>query len=279
MSKNELMELNVDGDELKDFAELLGVGEIKNDLFPIVKVTTKGKDAQGREVGRGMLWLKSNDLEPVYAKTMKIRPLSNHYQYTHWDKLKGENVNNTIQSPTFKTEFRDRLGTLKCGRPDNWYSRPDDEKEQWSGIKCNRIIRALCSYTGKDADGNEVTIENKPVIIFNKSSNFGQFDDQYRKVIPKQKQVYDYWVEVSVKDHSNGGLEYYTMEYKPDFKTPVAMDQMTVDTLRVIVDVIKTSNASVNKAYATAIQEKSMSDLAIDAIEDGELSELEQDLA
>ena len=274
----ELQEINIGGDELKDFAELLGVGETKSDLFPIVKVTTKGRDAQGREIGRGMLWLKSNDLEPVYAKTMKIRPLSNVYQYTHWDDTKGENVNSTIQSPTFKTEFRDRLGTLKCGRPDNWYSRPDDEKKKWSGIKCNRIIRAIVTYTGKDADGNEVTIENKPVIIFNKSSNFGQFDDQYLKVIPKQRKLYDYWVEVSVKDHSNGGLEYYTMEYKPDFKVPVSMDQMTLDTLRVIVDVIKTGNASVNKDYANAIQERSMSDVAMDAIAEGELSELEQDM-
>ena len=274
----ELQEINIGGDELKDFAELLGVGETKSDLFPILKVTTKGRDAQGREIGRGMLWLKSNDLEPVYAKTMKIRPLSNVYQYTHWDDIKGENVNSTIQSPTFKTEFRDRLGTLKCGRPDNWFSRPDAEKKKWSGIKCNRIIRAIVTYTGKDADGNEVTIENKPVIIFNKSSNFGQFDDQYLKVIPKQRKLYDYWVEVSVKDHSNGGLEYYTMEYKPDFKVPVSMDQMTLDTLRVIVDVIKTGNASVNKDYANAIQERSMSDVAMDAIAEGELSELEQDM-
>ena len=274
----ELQEINIGGDELKDFAELLGVGETKSDLFPILKVTTKGRDAQGREIGRGMLWLKSNDLEHVYAKTMKIRPLSNVYQYTHWDDIKGENVNSTIQSPTFKTEFRDRLGTLKCGRPDNWFSRPDAEKKKWSGIKCTRIIRASVTYTGKDADGNEVTIENKPVIIFNKSSSFGQFDDQYLKVIPKQRKLYDYWVEVSVKDHSNGGLEYYTMEYKPDFKVPVSMDQMTLDTLRVIVDVIKTGNASVNKDYANAIQERSMSDVAMDAIAEGELSELEQDM-
>ena len=65
------------------------------------------------------------------------------------------------------------------------------------------------------------------------------------------------------------------------FKTPVAMDALTYDTLKVIVDMIKANNASINKSYANAIQEQAMSGGAIDAIADAEtssLSELEKDL-
>ena len=274
--------IQIDNNDMQDFAELIGVGDTSGpELLPVVRITTKSKDAQGRKIERGMLYLRSENMEPVYAEKMKIRPLSCVFNYSHWDSIKGANVNSTIQSPSFKSEFRDRNGTLKCGRPDDYYKRSDEEKEKWKGIKCNRIIRAICTYSGKDADGNEVTIENKPVIIYNKSSNFQQFENQYLKILPKNKKLYDYWVEIEVAHQDNGGLEYYTMEYKPEFKTPVAMDALTYDTLKVIVDMIKANNASINKSYANAIQEQAMSGGAIDAIADAEtssLSELEKDL-
>jgi hypothetical protein len=277
---NDLMELNVGGDEMKEFADILGTGDSSpSDMMPIVKIVTSEEDAQGRPLTRGQLYLKSNDIEPVYTDSMKIRPLSNVYQYNHFDSMKNESVCRTIQSPSWNVEFRDTKGTLKCGRPDDWYDRPDDEKASWKDIKCNRILRVLVSYEGKDADGNSLKVENKPAIIFNKSSNFNQFNDQYLKILPRNKRLYDYWCDVTTAKQKKGGVSYFTMEYKPDFKNPVPLDEKTLETLRVIVNIIKNANAFVNKAYVDQIQQNSITDNATDMIEDAEkLSELEKDL-
>ena len=278
---NELIELNVGVDEMKEFADILGVGDATpSDMMPIIKIVTSDEDDQGRPLTRGRLYLKGSDIEPVYTDSMKIRPLSNVYQYNHFDSTKNENVCRTIQSPTFKNvEFRDTRGTLKCGRPDDWFNRPEDEKKAWSDIKCNRIIRVLVSYEGKDADGNELKVENKPAIIFNKSSNFNQFSDQYLRILPRNKKPWDFWCSLTTEKQKKGGITYYTMEYKPDFKNPVALDEQTVETLRVVVNIIKTANASVNKAYVEQIQDRSITASASGMIEDAEkLSELEKDL-
>lgn len=277
---NELMELNVGGDEMKEFADILGTGDATPaDMMPIIKIVTGDEDDQGRPLTRGKLYLKGSDIEPVYTDSMKIRPLSNVYQYNQFDSMKNENICRTIQSPSWNVEFRDTRGTLKCGRPDDWYDRPEDEKKAWTDIKCNRIIRVLVSYEGKDADGNELKVENKPAIIFNKSSNFNQFNDQYLKILPRNKKLYDFWCTVTTEKQKKGGITYFTMEYKPDFKNPVSLDEKTLETLRVIVNIIKSANASVNKAYVDQIQEKSITASASEMIDDAEkLSELEKDL-
>jgi len=233
----------------------------------ILKINSKKRDPAGRKIEEGKFLVTGLD-EPVYADTVKIRPLSHTFQWMHFDSEAKKLVNKTVIVPNFRVEPIDMKGGLRCGKPASKVFRElaKEDQKKYEDIKCYRQVRCLVSYTGKTADGDEVTIENHPAILMLKGSNFGPFEDEVIKRLPSGRNLYDYWVTLTTTEHENGSVTYYVIHFDLDLGNPVPLDQPTMDSMYVIADMIAEENASVKRKHQESMYNRNLDDAALDAV-------------
>jgi hypothetical protein len=271
----------VDQAQVNQLAAVLGASQEKSsggassNRLPILKVSSD-EDAQGREIKPGQFYVHGTGQEPIYAKSVKIRPLSQLFQYLQWDAKENKVANKTLMIPDFKQEARDMKGTLRCGKPTSKVYREMDEAEQkkYSDITCFREIRALVTLEGTTYEGEKGSIENMPVIIMAKGSNFNGFEDEYVKALPQGKNLFDYWAEVTAEKKRKGTVNYYVWHYMPLLSDAVPLDQTTFDTMIHMAKMIEEENKMIDNAYQKAMRERYIDEDAIEALE----ADLEADL-
>ena len=257
--------------DAQQIAQLLGASEAPaqaGDRLPVLKVNSMRKDASGRKIPEGEFYLKGDGIEAVYAETVSLRVLSQLFQWLHYDPEENRVKNKTLLIPNFRHEARDMLGTLRCGKPTSAVLREasKDEQKKYADIKCFRQLRALVSYTGKDADGTEVKVENQPCILLLKGSNFSPFEDEFAKAIPRGANLYDYNCDVSAEELQNGSVVYYVMHFKPQLKAKIDLDDDTLHTMFAMAQMIKGENEKIDAGYQKSMRQGQLSDDAIDSL-------------
>ena len=270
MSSTELTA--VDQNEVNSLLSALNGGNNTDDVIkvPFLKVQYDSDDAQGRDVKRGSLTLSDME-EPIYADTLKIRVLAQHFQYRQSDPQTYKIVNKAILMDDMrKREPRDMKGTIRCGRPDGKTLKTlsDEEQTQWrANVKAFRILRGIVSGQGKTADGDVVNLENKPFQMFLKGMNFLPFEDDVIKALPGSKQLHDVWVDLTTSKSGKAFL----INFSIDHKLETVMDTDTVETLKVFYEMAKTENERIEEAYKSASWERQSMEAAQGALDGADL--------
>lgn len=261
----------IEGKNLDALAGILGASNDSGGdtgRMPELKINSQVEDEDGNLLPRGEFYIKGMD-ELVYAPTVKFRPLAHHYQWLHYDPEQNKLVNKTRLVSSFREEARDIKGGIKCGKPayKAMQDMPQEERDKYKDITLFRQVRGLVSYTGKTISGKEVTIENQPVILMLKGSNYSPFEEDYIKTLPSGKKIFDYVVELTTEKHKNGSVTWYTFVYGKK-EGPVAIDQQTYDTMVHIAEMISTENKKVDEQYFNAARDEALDSDAFDALGD-----------
>lgn len=270
-TKNKLV---IDPQSVAELAQEMGAsaangnGASNASRLPQLLVNSQVDDEHGNTLPRGHFYIKGLD-ETAYAEKVTIRPLQHGFQYLHWDKEAKKLACKSKIIAHFGQEPRDTNGGIRCGKPVSSVLRdlPPEQREKYDGITCFRQVRALASFTGKTVEGKEVTYDNQPVILMLKGTNFSPFEDEFMKVVPRDRNLWDFNVEVTTKRHKNGSVTWFTMHFKPDLKNPVGLDETVLESIKAIRDAIRAENARIDKAYEAALRNENMDRAAIDAIE------------
>lgn len=223
--------------------------------LPELKINYQRKDKAGRSIKEkiGWFYVKGLDKE-VYAEEVKIRVLSQVFQWIDFDEEEMRPRNKTVMIPRFSMEPIDELGTVRCGKPTSkemadWTK---EEKARFKSIDLFRQLRGLVSYTGVTADGEEVTVENQPMILMNKRGNYMTFEDQVIRKI-KGRDFKDFWVTVRPIEQEMGSVVYYTFDYEPDLLNPVALDDDTYNTMLHFAEMIQSENDKIKSKYNASL--------------------------
>ena len=270
----------IDSAKLAELNAILGLNDKpqqSTNRLPELKFSTQRKDAEGNDIRQfeGQLYLKNYE-QAVYAKSVKIRVLSQLFQWIDYDPDENKVRNKTLLIPFMSHEARDQRGGIRCGKPTSREMKDwsPDRKAQYKSITLFRQLRCLVSYTGKTVDGKEVTVENVPAIILNKNSSYMNFEDEVVKKL-NGRNYNDVWIDVHGEEHQNGSVTYYTWHYTPDLKNPVPMDDKTFDTMIHFAEMVQKENQAIDASYERALRERSIDDDAIDALEDDLDSDLD----
>lgn len=270
----------IDSAKLAELNAILGLNDKpqqSTNRLPELKFSTQRKDAEGNDIRQfeGMLYLKNYE-QAVYAKNVKIRVLSQLFQWIDYDPDENKVRNKTLLIPFMSHEARDQRGGIRCGKPTSREMKDwsPDRKAQYKSITLFRQLRCLVSYTGTTVDGKEVTVENVPAIILNKNSSYMNFEDEVVKKL-NGRNYNDVWIDVHGEEHQNGSVTYYTWHYTPDLKNPVPMDDKTFDTMIHFAEMVQKENQAIDASYERALRERSIDDDAIDALEDDLDSDLD----
>ena len=276
-------ELTISRSEELELAATLGMGgsnpSAPSDRLPELKINYQEENEQGQELPRGQFFVKGTGEDPIFAKSVTFRPLSQLFQWIQYDPEANKVKNKTVMVPMLRDEARDQKGTVRCGKPVSKVLRemsPEDQK-RYSDIKCFRQIRGLVSYTGKTPDGETGTIENMPCIIMAKGSGFNQFEDEYLKKIPRSNKMYEFSTKMTLTKEKSGATVWWVMHYDPILDNPQPMDEDVYETLKVFAGMVKKENDAVNTAYNQALVQNDLTENAVDAIE-GVVADLEDDL-
>ena len=270
-----------------------GGGDSYPDRMPVIKmwqhenrkVMKAGKEMKEIDPFFGHFFLKrekGDDPEKyVFAEKMTFRPLSNVFQYFHFDFSKpvGEKlINKTLQLSNWNKEPRDIKGGIRCGKPTSKVMQDwsKEEKDVYKDINCTRIIRGLVQYKGVDREGNSHTIENLPAVIMQNKGHFLDFDAQVVKQIPRNANIFDYSVDLVPHTAENAaGNAFANWSYSPTHDK-MEMTQTVFETLKLIKDMIDKENEDVDRQYFEATQSKHIDENAINALNQAAANDYEE---
>lgn len=262
----------IDAEELNNLRRAMGVdpNADRNPQLPQLKVNSDDEDADGNPLPRGQFVLKGKN-PAIYAKEVKIRVMAHHFQYSDYDAESRKMRNSTILATTFRSDFPDMRGTLRCGRPGSkvFKELSDDQKKKYESITCFRIIRGIVSYTGTTASGETVVVENEPFIMRLKGSNFMGFDEQFASKLPAGRDLWDYWVTLSLEKKKNGSVTYFVLQYAPDFAAPAPFDMPTVETIRAFSAMVSQENERIMTSHRKALTRTYEDEEVYDGVVDG----------
>ena len=271
--------------EQLEIAAAMGMGggssSASSDRLPELKINYQEENDQGQTLPRGQFFVRGTEDDPVFAKTVNFRPLSQLFQWIQYDPEENKVKNKTLMIPMLRQEARDMNGTTRCGKPTSNVLREMSKEDQkrYSDIKCFRQVRGLVSYERKNADGDKVTVENQPVIVMLKGSNFNPFEDEVLKKLPRGRKMHEYTVKVgATKTKGSGGNIWWVMNFEPDLINALPMDEQIFETVKVMHDMVKNENEKIQASHEKALRNSQLSDDAIDAL-DNVSSDLEDDLA
>lgn len=271
-----------------EMADALGASVSSKEKFsvdPMLKHNYVGENGP-----MGSFFVKMpKDQDNVYAlEGVKFRAFSSHVQWIHWGDNEVINQSTLVLSkntPTGKlTEARDMLGGLNCSLPDydEYWALSEEERLKLAGRDYYRVVRGLVSYTGKKPSGEEQTIKNQPCIFKGKRKNYGSFWSDFVSKMPAGSNIWDF-ESTLVKETlaGKGKKNYYITRFEPDFSSPLAMDQMTYDSLSYVSKAIKDENERTEKQYKEATFAKVDGELQDQALAQIEASDaaLEKDFA
>ena len=254
-------------------APIGGGDRAPSNRLPELKINYQRKDKEGRSIKDkiGMFYVKGLEKE-VYAEEVKIRVLSQVFQWIDFDEEEMKPRNRTIMIPRFSMEPIDELGTIRCGKPTSKQMADwgKEEKAKFSTINLFRQLRGLVSYKGVTAEGEEVVIENQPMILMNKRGNYMTFEDQVIKKI-SGRDFKDFWVTVKSIEQEMGSVVYYTFDYEPDLLNPVPLDDDTYQTMLRFAEMISSENDKIKQKYNASLG-------GMDAIDMEAMNALDADL-
>jgi hypothetical protein len=245
------------------------------EYLPVLKLNWEDEDDDGNELRKGTFYIQGKG-EAVYAKSVKIRPLSNMFQWLDYDVEEQKVVNRTIVVNSLRQEAPDERGTVRCGKPTSKVLQADPAlKEKYKSITCFRNVHCLVSYEGKTAKGTKTVVENAPAVLRLKGANFMPFDEEVVKALPHNGKLYNFSCDVTTERKKNGGVTYFVMHFKPDIANPLALDEPTVDTIGHILKMIEGENKAIMDKHKGSLMNRQTDDVALSAIEAELVSDLE----
>jgi hypothetical protein len=250
----------ISAEEERELAKSLGLVSETSDRIPVLKLNYSEEDDFERPLKKGTFLLTDQE-EAVYTDKVKFRPIAQYYQWLDFDLEESKLVNKTLMIPNFNKEARDQKGTLRCGKPSSKYlAEHPEEKPLYKSITCFRMVYGIIEYTGKTAEGKEVTVGPIGCCVRLKGANFMPFGKQVVDKLPANKNIYNYECEITSTKKKEGSVIYFVMDFNVDFMSPIGLDQTTVEAMKVVLEYVKGENEGVNRAYEEAMRQNAESD-------------------
>lgn len=274
----------IDLNEFQAFVEANRVSQESlnggGDFLPQLKVNYQDEieiDGVKYDLKPGLFTLSGQDISS-FAKNVKFRPLLHNFQYVDYNSEEEKVVNRSIIFNDFSEEARDENGTVRCGKPASKLLKDNPAlKKQWEHVNLYRSVDGLVSYTGVDAKGNEVKVENVLCTFRAKGANFSGFSDEYLKLLPKGSFLWDFECTLGTVKHKQGATNYYVVHFDTDFTKRIPLTPEVWEQIKSLKARIDATNKEINAKYYSAVEKRSTTDIPDEITEDALDSEFSSD--
>lgn len=222
------------------------------------------EDDEGNSLKKGA-WKLMLDGRFVFADKLKLRPFSRMYTYSHWDQEENTFISQSIQTASLGDKFPDSIGGEKCGRlpkdVEAGLKETDPRYLTSREVVCNQVVYGTVSGTAKDAQGNDVELDNQPVVAYFKKSGFRPVREALDLITRQRKLMQKTVFEIGTKKMKTGAITFWV----PTFAQVEYLDELTEDDLGLIkkfLESIKVYNDGILEKFRGA-QKESMDDIDV----------------
>ena len=152
----------------------------------------------------------------VYGKPAIFRPFLNSFQFMEYDAEQNKFSKRSVIFKNWKDDPIDTSGGSRCGKV------PFKERDKLSkteldhqkNIKCYRLVYGTVSFEGKSADGNTVSIKNKPVLWRVTGSNFTPVGEAMQSLKNRKKLMFNHTLSLDTERRKAGSNVFYVSSIK-----------------------------------------------------------------
>lgn len=193
----------------------------------------------------------------LYAPDVKIRIFIRQFMWSLFDADVGKPICNSIQRLQLDGGFQDTLGGNKCGRlakeEASTLAEDDPRLVTSKAVTCNQVIYGVLSGKMKDADGNEVQLDNLPIVSYFKKSGFMPMNNFIRGLAERKKIVPRVEVALKTSKMKKGSVTFF-VPVPTEGKSLTALSDEDKKLIRMFKDTIDASNVNVMKKHNEALK-------------------------
>ena len=242
----------IDSDDDALLMSLTGQGDnsSKSDLSKLaINYETETDDGKTLKKGEWRVW---HDGVYLYAPSIKFRVFWRTFMWNLWDADEGQPVSNSVQKPTLAGDFPDTAGGNKCGRlgKDEIDNLSDDDPRLITSraVACNQVLYGVVSAKMKDADGNEVQVDELPVVSYFKKSGFMPMNNFINGLTRQKKIMQKIWINLTTSKMKKGSITFFVPSPTEDKKV-TSLSESDKELVKMFKDTISATNANVMRQY------------------------------
>ena len=205
--------MDADNDEALMAASGQNVKQTGQKGLPRININYDAETEDGKTLPRGS-WKMYMDGRFIYADEVILRPILRTFEYSVWDQESGSFSSRSVQKTVLSGMFPDTVGGNKCGRltreEEDRLPKDDVAYLNSRAVSCNQILYSKVSGTFKDVDGNEVVLDNEPVVAYFKRSGFIPMNDFINNLNKQQKVMQKTEILLRTNRHKKGSVTYWT---------------------------------------------------------------------
>ena len=230
---------SVSTEEMMKLTGQLDISTTKSSLSRLA-INHAAEDNDGNSLPRGWFSLYTPE-ETVFGEKAVMRVFMRTYSYFVWDNEQAAFSCQTVQAPSFSSDFYDTEGGLKCGKLDSVTldSLPKDSPE-WAvqkSIKCSQNLYGLISFeNAKNRTGGKTV------------------NDCLRSLSRQKQPMWLMNIGLSSVRKKKGGNIYFHAELTP--QKAVSWVEEDDALMRQFMESVKAYNDNVMKSYHSATSDK-----------------------
>ena len=230
-------------------------GVPRTDLSKLaINYETETDDGKTLKKGDWRVWY---DGRFVYAPEVSLRVFWRTFAWSLWDAEEGQPVSSSVQKPTLAGDFPDSAGGNKCGRlaKEEIGSLSDDDPRLITSkaVACNQVLYGVVTGKMKDADGNEVLVDELPVIGYFKKSGFMPMNNFITGLTRQKKIMQKICINLKTAKMKKGSVTFF-VPVPTEGSSITTLSESDKELVKHFKDAISATNVKVMKQHREALK-------------------------
>jgi len=267
---------NIDSLSSEKLMSMIGQDvESGGSILSRLSINYDAEDDDGNPLKRGLFKVETQEHGAIYSEKVSFRPFLNTFQYKKYDEQNEENNYKSVMFTSWSDSKPDTHGTDACGSVPKALREDLDPvaKIEQEKITCYRNVFGVVSVKGKNSKGEELSLNNIPVVYRVRGVNFLPIGDQLKSLSKRNKIMYNTVLEFfGTEKHTKGSVTYFVAKIK-DSNKDVKFSEEDKLILKDFLDYVKNENDYVKKEHDKSLKERHKAVVSPDDLDDDAILE------
>ena len=247
-------EISVKG--MSDAQIMAAIGQTVDTNRPMLsrlQINRDAEDDEGNRLPTGHYQIYHPELEQnIYGESVEFRPFYTAYQYMAYNPTEKKYTSRSVIFRNWKEDIIDTSGGTRCGKlPESQKANlTSAELELQKQIKCYKMTYGTVSFKGKNAKGEDVDIQNFPVLWRNTGTNYNIVNEAFTGLTNLGKPMFKYTLTLGTERRKAGAIRFFVTTYKINKDKELSFSTDDEKTLESFLTIINSENKSVSTQHS-----------------------------
>ena len=226
--------------------------------LPRLTINRQPEDDGGNKLPVGTYATYDSGIESmIYGKPAIFRPFINAFQFMEYSSEQNKFITRSVIFKNWKDDPIDTSGGSRCGKVP--YKERDKlsktELEHQKNIKCYRLVFGQVSIDGVNAEGNKVSVKDKPILWRVTGSNFTPVGEAMQSLKNRKKLMFNHTLSLDTIRRKAGSNVFYVSDIKVN-TNEIAFTKEDMELMKKFQDIITSENEDVVALWKEANNKK-----------------------